>query len=191
MNGKIIVATAAGLTGLVAAASAFAWCPMNPGPAMGPGPQGDRQPAPEQRVEGRNQALESVLTLKDSQKEAFKAYAEARTKWAAGHGQKMAEDPAKVFDEQTRLEARAAQLKQRAELLADVAAKRAALWKALDPQQKMVLEAYETHGFGGGHGMRMKEERRGQSCGCPAGDGPRAELRPEPRPHHPDAPQHY
>ena len=188
MNAKTLVVTMAGLIGFTAAAGAFAQCPGNPGECPGAGPAADRATPPEVMVQGRNQALESVLTLKDSQKAAFKAYADARVAWAGSHVKKEVRDPAKVYDEQTRLESRAAKLKARADQLSDLAAKRAALWKVLDPQQKMALEAFESQRMGGHHGLQLKDGRRGPACGCPAGDGPR----PEPRFHHrPDAPQRY
>ncbi len=196
MKAKTFALTMAGLIGFAAAAGALAACPGNPSqcpgnPAQcpGAGPAVERPRSPEAFIEGRNQALESILTLKENQKAAFKAYADARVAWTGGHLKKEARDPEKVYDEQTRLEDRAARLKLRADRLADLAAKRAALWKVLDPQQKMALEAFETQGMGvAHHGLQWKDGRRGPGCGCPAGDGPR----PEPRPHHrPDAPQRY
>lgn len=188
MNAKTLVVMMAGVVGLATAAGAFARCPGTPAQCPGVGAAPERTAPPEVMVEGRNQALESVLTLKDSQKAAFKAYADARLAWVKSHVRNNAQDPSKVYDEQTRLESRAAMMRTRADKLADLATKRADLWKVLDPQQKMALEAFESQGNGDRPCFQRQEVRRGSACGCPDGDAPRPERRFQ---HRPDMPRHY
>ena len=182
----------------------------------GPGFHGQYRQTSQECFEGRMAALESVLTVKDNQKDAFKAYTDAKMKWF--DVRYVAKE--KTFDEQTRLEAKARRMKSATAALEDVAAKRAALWKVLDPQQKMVLETYEklqshadpehwlaenrtiwenyeTHGFAGMHrgdhymdGMK-KFHRAAPDCGCPMGMTPQPHPMPGPGFHHPDRPMHY
>ena len=186
MNFKQMTAVFAVALGLTATGAYAAGCPM-----AEPGFHGQDRQALQERFEGRMAALESVLTLKDNQKDAFKAYTDAKMKWF--DVRYVAKE--KTFDEQTRLEAKAKRMKSATAALEDVAAKRAALWKVLDPQQKMVLETYETHGFAGmyrgGYSMdgMKKFHRAAPGCGCPMG----MTQQPQPMPgfHHPDRPMHY
>ena len=188
MNIKLTAAVLAGALGLTATGAYAAGCPM-----AGPEFHGQDRQAPQERFEGRMAALESVLTLKDNQKDAFKAYTDAKMK---RFDVKRAEKE-KTFDEQTRLEAKVKRMKAATAALEDVAAKRAALWKVLDPQQKMVLETYETHGFAGmyrgGYSMdgMKKFHRAAPGCGCPMGMTPQPQPMPMPGFHHPDRPMHY
>jgi len=202
MTNKMIAAAVVAMAGVLAAGTAGAWCGC---PAGGPGPQmkgGDRGPAAESRIEDRMASLESILTLKDNQKAAYKAYVDAKVKIGAEHRAWAEKHAQRPIDEQTRLDDRAARAKMNAELFSDVAAKRAALWQVLDPQQKLVLETYETHhGFGpmGGH----RDFRRGpgpkfDGHPCPGAqtvppcaDGPRACPGFEGSDPRPDAPQRF
>ena len=188
MNIKLTAAVLAGALGLTATGAYAAGCPM-----AGPGFHGQYRQTPQECFEGRMAALESVLTVKDNQKDTFKAYTDAKMKWF--DVKYVAKE--KTFDEQTRLEAKAKRMKSATAALEDVVAKRAALWKVLDPQQKMVLETYETHGFAGMHrgyhymdGMK-KFHRAAPDCGCPMGMTPQPQPMPGPGFHHPDHPMHY
>lgn len=166
---KIVVAT--GLAGLLAAGSAIA-APAGHHPGI---PGSPAHPPVEEIMQGQNAALESILTVKSNQKNAFAAYADAKTKWASRHAQRKAPE-AKVFNEQTRLQAKARDMKEKAELLADLAAKRAALWSVLDPQQKLALDGFESRGHHGMRGTEGHPQRDGvhhrTACPCPAGNGP-------------------
>lgn len=186
MNAKLVTLTLAGVMGLAATGAYAAGCPL-----VAPGLQGPAGQTPQERFEGRMAALESVLTLKDNQKDAFKAYTDAKMKrFDVTHMEK-----AKTYDEQTRLEAKVKRMKAATAALEDVAAKRAALWQVLDPQQKMVLETYETHGFAGMHRGDFHKDgkkefhRAAPGCGCPM--GPMPQPMPGPGFHHPDRPMHY
>ena len=160
MNIKLTAAVLAGALGLTATGAYAAGCPM-----AGPGFHGQYRQTPQECFEGRMAALESVLTLKDNQKDAFKAYTDAKMKWF--DVRYVAKE--KTFDEQTRLEAKAKRMKSATAALEDVVAKRAALWKVLDPQQKMVLETYETHGFVGMHRGGFLHGRHEEIPPCGAG----------------------
>ena len=94
MNIKLTAAVLAGALGLTATGAYAAGCPM-----AGPGFHGQYRQTPQECFEGRMAALESVLTLKDNQKDAFKAYADAKMKWF--DVRYVAKE--KTFDEQTRL----------------------------------------------------------------------------------------
>ena len=88
----------------------------------------------------------------------------------------------------------------------DVAAKRAALWKLLDPQQKMALEDYESRAFVG-HGRFHQGPRHGWNCPgnagtpcpmaeqsprqCPGYNGAPAPRGPAAGMHHPEMPHRY
>lgn len=134
-------------------------------------------------MQGRTAALASMLNLKEDQKPAFDAFMEASTQWMASRHEGW--DPSKVYDEQTRLEHRAQRMKERSEKLADVAAKRAALWKVLDPQQKLVLENYGMHRGYGQPGLKFHDNHPYPACGCPQGrNAPPAGHRGPGGPHH-------
>lgn len=142
------------------AAGAYAWC----GDGAGYGPRGHwTGPDVQQSLANRNAALESILTLRDNQKQAFKDYTAAQEKAYAAMRDFRAKNRGQAYDRQSRLELSAEREKLLGQVHADVAAKRAALWKLLDPQQKMALEDYESRAFAG-HGRFHQGPRHGWNC---------------------------
>ena len=118
------------------AAGAYAWC----GDGAGYGPRGHwTGPDVQQSLANRNAALESILTLRDNQKQAFKDYTAAQEKAYAAMRDFRAKNRGQAYDRQSRLELSAEREKLLGQVHSDVAAKRAALWKLLDPQQKLSL----------------------------------------------------
>ena len=89
------------------------------------------------------ESVGKTLTLTEKQTKVWKSYVdtrlaafEERAKWRQAH-------KVPCMDEQTRLERRVDKARLNAKLTEKVAQQRAELLKVLDPQQKMVLEAYE------------------------------------------------
>ena len=111
-----------------------------------------------------------------------------------------------AYDRQSRLELSAEREKLLGQVHSDVAAKRAALWKLLDPQQKMALEDYESRAFAG-HGRFHQGPRHGWNCPgnagtpcpmaeqsprqCPGYNGAPAPRGPAAGMHHPEMPHRY
>lgn len=162
---KKMFAAVAAIGALAVAGVSFAAAPAAPAPAPHPAVQGPGQAAPmppEARVAMRYEALERMITLKDGQQGAWKAYVAARTD-AAKRGEPE-QKPA--VDEQDRLEQRAARLEARAASLKKVAAARAELLKTLSPEQKFVLEHFEIMHRGHGPHQDFRQFGRGPAPQC-------------------------
>lgn len=198
MKRSIIAAALAAI-----AAGAYAWC----GDGAGYGPRGHwTGPDVQQSLANRNAALESILTLRDNQKQAFKDYTAVQEKAYAAMRDFRAKNRGQAYDRQSRLELSAEREKLLGQVHADVAAKRAALWKLLDPQQKMALEDYESRAFAG-HGRFHQGPRHGWNCPgnagtpcpmaeqspcqCPGYNGAPAPRGPAAGMHHPEMPHRY
>ena len=83
------------------AAGAYAWC----GDGAGYGPRGHwTGPDVQQSLANRNAALESILTLRDNQKQAFKDYTAAQEKAYAAMRDFRAKNRGQAYDRQSRLE---------------------------------------------------------------------------------------
>ena len=83
------------------AAGAYAWC----GDGAGYGPRGHwTGPDVQQSLANRNAALESILTLRDNQKQAFKDYTAAQEKAYVAMRDFRAKNRGQAYDWQSRLE---------------------------------------------------------------------------------------
>ena len=120
--------------GLAAAAPAPEAAPQMPPCMQAPHHQ------PVNRIALRYEALERMLTLKEDQVSAWKAYVDARV--ALGQPGKAYDKPA--VDTQDRLERRAERAEARAAQIRTVAQSRAELLKVLTPEQKFVMEKFEV-----------------------------------------------
>lgn len=167
----------------------------NPGPrAAAQGPEHAAPLPPEARIAMRYEALERMLTLKDGQQDAYKAYVAARTDFV-----KRGDPEQKpAVDEQDRLEQRAARLEAKAAAVKKVADTRAALLKTLSPEQKFVLENFEImhRGHGAhpdfrqfGRGPAQQGPQAGMMAPCPfaAGEAPAPAPKEAPAPKDPKA----
>ena len=124
---------------------------------------------PADRVALRYEALERMLTLKDDQKSAWRAYVDARVALAT---------PAKAYDKpavdtQARLDRRAERAEARAAQIRTVAQSRAELLKVLSPEQKFVMEKFEFQhqGVRAGHNPHHGMMFKGPNCGGAAPHG--------------------
>lgn len=123
------------------AAGAYAWC----GDGAGYGPRGHwTGPDVQQSLANRNAALESILTLRDNQKQAFKDYTAAQEKAYAAMRDFRAKNRGQAYDRQSRLELSAEREKLLGQVHADVAASAPHSGNCLTPSRRWRLKTMKA-----------------------------------------------